>query len=141
MTLPGQLPANPGVSLRQPQITRTITYDPTSPAAIVHSTIDIGARIAIVRNATVFFPPGVNYSVRLQLGFNGQRMIPTEDADDYIIGANPARTFPWNIQVQYDIDVWAWCWNSFAHTIQVTLDLDYNPFIPAPQPQPLRVVI
>lgn len=142
MTLPASsLPPNPGVSLRQPQFARTITFTPHATATIVTGTITIGPRVAILRKATVFFPPGVNYSVRLQLGFNGQRMIPTEDADDYIIGANPAREFPWGIQVQQSINYWAWCWNANPHTIQVTLDLDYNPFIPVRVNPPLRMVI
>lgn len=139
--LPGGLPANPGVSLRQPQYTKTITFTPHTTATIVTGTIDIGPRVAIIRKLTVFYPPGVNYSVRMQFGFNGQQMIPTIDADDYIIGANPAREFPWNIQVSHAIDYWAWCWNGNAHTVSVTLDLDYNPFIPPKQPAQLRAVI
>jgi hypothetical protein len=130
------LPPNPGVSLRRPTFAKTITYTPHSTATIVHSTIDIGNRVGICRGAKVFMPPGTNYSVRVQLGFNGQRMIPTESADDYIIGSGIVHEFPWGIQVQKLIDVWAWCWNGNAHTIQVTLDIDYEPFIP-----PKRAVV
>lgn len=140
MTLPG-LPPNPGVSLRKPVFAKTITYAPHAVAAVEHSTIDIGERVAIVHGAKVFMPPGTNYSIRIQLGFNGQRMIPTESADDYIIGSGMIHDYPWEIQVQKRVDVWAWCWNANPHTIQVTLDLDYNPFIPPKVAAPLRLVI
>lgn len=135
------LPANPGVSLRQPQFARTITFTPHSVATVVQGTISIGARVAIVRKAQIFMPPGTNYSVRVQLGFNGQRMIPTESTADYIIGSGIVHEFPWNIQCQHQIDYWAWCWNANPHTIQITLDIDYNPFIPTKAPTPLRAVI
>jgi len=124
------LPANPGVSLRKPTITKTITYEPHSVAAIEHDTIAI-PRIGIVRSVKVFMPPGTNYSVRVQIGFNGQRNIPTESSDDYLIGSGVIHEYPWEIQIQREVDVWAWCWNANPHTISVTLEVDYNPFIPA----------
>jgi len=132
MTLQG-LPPNPGVSLRKPQIAKTITYTAHASATIVTSTIAL-PQLAIARRAKIFMPPGTNYSVRIQLGFNGQRMIPTESTADYIIGSGIVHDFPWEIQVQRQVDVWAWCWNANPHTIQITIDLDYTPFIPAVNP-------
>lgn len=141
MTLPAPLPPNPGVSLRRPQFARTITFAAHSTATVETGTITIGPRVCIVRRLSLFMPPGTNYSVRMQFGFNGQQMIPTVDANDYIIGSGVVHEYPWDIQVQGSINYWAWCWNANPHTVQVTLDLDYNPFIPQRQPQPLRQVI
>lgn len=141
MTLPGPLPYNPGVSLRERTIAKTILYAPHSAATVVTSTISIGARVTWVRQAKVFMPPGTNGSVRIQLGFNGQRMIPTIDPDDYIYGSGVVHVYPWNIQVSGSVNVWAWCWNANQHEVQITLDLDDNRFIPQTRPIPQRIEI
>lgn len=122
MTLPQRLVGGPGVSLRQPQIIETITYPVVTVATITHSTIPVP--FGLLRNAHVFMPPGANYSVRMQLGFNGQPQIPSTSGDDYIIGCGIQHDYPWCIQVARDIDVWAWHWNGNPHTVYVRLDID-----------------
>lgn len=122
----------PGVSLRQPQIIRQITYGVVDVGIREHTTI--GVPFGLLRSATVFLPPGTNYSVWVQLGFNGQVQIPTLSTDDYIVGSGIEHKFPWGIQVQSSIDVWAWHWNSNPHTIYVKLDIDVQAAIDWAQP-------
>lgn len=122
----------PGVSLRQPQIVRQITYFAVLAGTIDHTTIEVPH--GLLRTATVFMPPGTNYSVWMQLGFNGQRQIPTQSVDDYIVGSGIEHKFPWSIEVQGEIDVWAWHWNANPHTVYVKLDIDVQSAIDWAQP-------
>lgn len=145
MTLPIRLVGGPGVKLLQPQIVQTITYASVTTATITHSTITVP--FGLLRNAHVFMPPGVNYAVRMQLGFNGQVQIPSTNTSDYIIGCGYQHDYPWGIQVARSIDVWAWHWNANPHTVYVRLDVDVGiadewakPLNPVSS-NPLRLVV
>lgn len=124
-----------GVSLRQRTVIRSITYPAVTVQTAAHQTITVPASNLV--RGSVFMAPGCNYSVFLQLGFGGQRMIPSENADDYIIGSGIVHSFEWGIDAYGPVDVWALTNNAFPHTIYVRLDLDLEAPIRYAQPKAL----
>lgn len=128
-----------GVSLRQRTVITTITYPAVTTQTPAHRQIVVPN--SNILRAQVFLAPGANYSVFMQLGFNGQRMIPSDNIDDYIIGSGIAHTFDWGIDAYGPVDVWAITNNAFDHTVYVRLDLDLQAVIDYAQPkQALRLL-
>lgn len=134
-----------GVSLRKRTVVRSITYPAVVSQTPDHQTITVPN--SNILHAQVFMAPGANYSTFLQLGFNGQRMIPSDSLDDYIIGSGIAHTFDWGIDAYGPIDVWCLHNNSYDHTVYIRLDLDLQAVIDYAQPanptviNPLRAVV
>lgn len=122
-----------GVSLRQRTIIRKLTFPAVTVETPAHTTITVPA--SNITRAQVYLPPGTNYSLFLQLGFNGQVQIPSDDPDDYIIGPGIAHTFEWGIDALAPIDVWSLRNNAFPHTVYVRLDCNLQAMIDYAQPK------
>lgn len=134
MTQFGQYVGGKGVSLRQRTIVRKITYTAVTVETAAHTTISIPN--SNIKRAQVYMAPGANYSLFLQLGFNGQVQIPSDNPNDYIIGPGIAHTFEWGIDAFGPVDVWSLRDNAFPHTIYIRLDLDLQAIIDYAQPKP-----
>lgn len=128
-----------GVSLRQRTVVRKLTLTAVTAETAAHTTISIPN--CNIKSAQVYLAPGANYSVFVQLGYGGTRMIPSDNANDYIIGPGIAHTFQWGIDAYGPVDVWTLRNNAFDHTIYVRLDLDLQAVIDYAQPRAVRRVI
>lgn len=129
----------PAVTVKQPVVAKLLTFAARTTASIDHILIDVP--YAVCQRVRIFLPPGVNYRVQLQIGFNGSRMLPTANLNDYIAGPGFMHEYPWGIPVQKQIDVWALCNNRFPHTVYVAFDLDYAPIERAAEFRAPRVLL
>lgn len=129
MTTFSRYVGGPAVSERLPVIATALTYAARATPSTDHDTITVP--YGVVNQVRIFMPPGTNYSVQLQVGFNGKPMIPSTDPDTYIVGSGFLHVYPWGIPVQGAVDVWGLCDNAYPHTVYIALDMDLNPIIRA----------
>ena len=114
-----------GVTDQTPTIAKLLTLTPVAVQTDV--TVTIPVPLSVLNQALVFMPPGVNYSIGVGVGFNGRKLIPTEDASDYIYGSTFPHVYPAGWQVQNGVDIFFRKNNTLPHRIYVALYLDRRP--------------
>lgn len=117
---------SPAVIVKRPVIYKTFNLNP--PGLTPQPTRQtIPVPYAMWDRVELFMPPGTNYSVRVAFGYNGKRLLPSENANEYIIGAGFLHSYPVGIPVSGSVDVWFLQLNAFYHLITVALFMDYGP--------------